>query len=262
MFRANQFSSDARRCPVRFSAAAILAWTLVAGAPALAGDARVACAANFREAAIEIGSLFEQDSGHAVAFSFGSTGQLYAQIAFGAPFDVFLAADTVRVARAVEDGLAVDETRFTYASGRIALYSADQGLVTGPETLKAGRFSKLAIAEPSVAPYGAAAVETMQALAAMDGIRDRIVRGLNVAQAYQFVQSGNADVGFVAVSQIAGHSNGSRWIVPSRFHQPISQDAVLLKRGAGNPAAKAFLEFLEGEKAGEILDRYGYGREE
>ena len=222
----------------------------------------MACAANFREAAIEIGSAFGQDSGHAVAFSFGSTGQLYAQISFGAPFDAFLAADTARVTKAVEEGLAVGETRFTYAFGRIVLFSADEGLVTGPETLKGRTFSKLAIAEPSVAPYGAAAVETMQALAAMDGLRDRVVRGLNVAQAYQFVQSGNADLGFVAASQVARHSDGSRWVVPSGLHQPISQDAVLLKRGAGSKAAKAFLAFLAGEKAGEILDRYGYGRGE
>lgn len=262
MLRANQVPSDSRRRRVSRSTATIVAWALAVVNPALAEEARVACAANFREPAIEISSAFEQDSGHAIVISFGSTGQLYAQIAFGAPFDVFLAADTARVTRAVEEGLAAEETRFTYASGRIALFSAEEGFVTGPETLKAGRFSKLAIAEPSVAPYGAAAVETMQALSAMDGIRDRLVRGLNVAHAYQFVQSGNADIGFVAVSQIARHSEGSRWVVPSRFHQPISQDAVLLNRGAGNVAAKAFLAFLEGEKAGEILDKYGYGRAE
>ena len=262
MFRANQFSSDSRRCPVSISAVAILAGTLAVGNPALAEEARVACAANFREAAIEIGSAFGQDSGHAIAFSFGSTGQLYAQVAFGAPFDVFLAADSASVEKVIEEGLGVGSTRFTYASGRIALYSADKGLITGPDTLKRGRFSKLAIAEPSVAPYGAAAVETMQALAAMDGLRDRIVRGLNVAQAYQFVQSGNADLGFVAVSQIARHSDGSRWIIPDRLHHPISQDAVLLKQGAGNAAARAFLAFLAGNRAGEILNRYGYGRGE
>lgn len=262
MLRASQVLTDSGGCHASRFAAAVLASVLFAGTPALAEDTRVACATNFRDAAIEIGAAFERASGHAVAFSFGSTGQLFAQVAFGAPFDVFLAADTTRVTKAVEEGLAVGESRFTYASGRIALFSADEDLVTGPETLHADRFSKLAIAEPSVAPYGAAAVETMTALAVMGGIRDRIVRGLNVAQAYQFVKSGNADLGFVAVSQIARHSDGSRWVVPSRFHQPISQDAVLLKRGVGNEAAKAFLAFLAGEKAGEILDRYGYGREE
>ena len=241
---------------------ATMAGMLVAAAPALAGESRVAVAANFREAAIEIGSAFKLATGHSVLFSFGSTGQLYAQIAFGAPFDVFLSADSARVAKTIEEGLAVPGSRFTYATGRIALFSADKNLVAGPETLRDGRFSKLAIAEPSVAPYGAAAVETMRALAAYDVVSNRIVRGLNVAQAYQFVQTGNADLGFVALSQVARHTEGSRWIVPSRLHDPINQDAVMLKRGGGNEAAKAFVTFLAGSEAGAILDTYGYGQEE
>lgn len=242
--------------------ASIVTAACLAACAAPAEAIRVACAANFREAANEIGSAFQDHSGHAVSFSFGSTGQLYAQIALGAPFDVFLAADTAHVNKVVEEGLAIGESRLTYAAGRIVLFSSDENLIAGPETLTANSFSRLAIAEPSVAPYGAAALETMQALSAMDTIGDRVVRGLNVAQAYQFVQSGNADLGFVGLAQVVRHSEGSRWIVPSRLHRPILQDAVLLKQAAGKRGATAFLRFLVGQAAGEILNSYGYDRGE
>ena len=244
------------------AATVLLTVGLLAAGPASAAEARVACAANFRYAAEEIGSAFGTATGHAVTFSFGSTGQLFAQIAFGAPFDAFLAADRARAAKAVDEGLAVAGSQFTYAFGRIALFSADTGLVRGPDVLTASRFSKLAVAEPSVAPYGQAAVETMRELGVLGLVSDRVVRGLNVAQTYQFVRSGNAELGFVAVSQIAYHAEGSRWIVPARLHRPIRQDAVLLVRGAGNDAAKAFLAFLAGGEVLEILAKYGYGRGE
>ena len=222
----------------------------------------IAVAANFREAAVEIGAEFETLCGNSVIFTFGSTGQLYTQIANGAPFDAFLAADSARVTRSIKEGLAVPGTQFTYAVGRIALFSAEEGLVQGPDTLRKARFDRLAIAQPSTAPYGAAAVEAMQRLRVYADVSDRIVTGLNVAQSYQFVQSGNVALGFVALAQIARHSRGSRWVVPSRFHLPIRQDAVLLERASANETAKAFLAFLSGPGTGAILDRYGYRRPE
>ncbi len=229
---------------------------------ARAEEATIAVAANFREAAIEIRSAFESSSGNSLTFTFGSTGQLYAQIAHGAPFDAFLAADSSRAARTIQEGLGVPGTQFTYAVGRIALFSADDGVVSGPNTLRGEQFRRLAIAQPSTAPYGAAAVEVMKTLRVYEHLSRRIVTGLSVAQAYQFVQSGNAALGFVALAQIARHSQGSRWVVPSSLHLPIRQDAVLLERGNGNDAAEEFLSFLRSREAGAILDTYGYSRSE
>lgn len=224
----------------------------------MAGTARIAVASNFREAAGEIGAAFEAATGHDVIFSFGSTGQLFVQITQGAPFDAFLAADQDRAERAVKVGLAVEGSRFTYATGRIVLFSMDEKLVAGPETLQEGKFTKLAIAEPASAPYGAAAMETLRALASLESVKGRIVRGLNIAQTYQFVRTGNAELGFVALSQIAVHDGGSRWIVPQDLHAPISQDAVLLRSGVGNDAAKAFLAFLRDPESDAIRSKYGY----
>ena len=252
--------------PRRFGLSAVVALASLVGIPASgtarAEQASVAVAANFREPALAIGSAFESATAHTVRFSFGSTGQLYAQAVFGAPFDAFLSADRGRAEKAVEHGLGVTGSQFTYALGRIVLFSADEHLVQGRETLRRARFSKLAIADPAVAPYGSAAVEAMRATGVYDDIKDRIVVGLSVAQAYQFVQTGNADLGFVALSQVVGRADGSRWIVPASLHSDIRQDAVLLKRGAANRAAKAFLAFLAGPVAGAVTDRYGYGRAE
>lgn len=224
--------------------------------------ARIAVAANFQDAARQLGAAFESAGPHAVAFSFGSTGQLYAQIAQGAPFDAFLAADRGRPGRAVREGWAVPGSQFTYARGRIALFSRDPRLVTGPDTLSSARIERLAVAEPGLAPYGAAAVETLRELGAYDALAGSLVRGLNVAQVYQFVQTGHAELGFVALAQIAGRSQGSRWLVPDAMHAPIAQDAVLLKRGAENMAAVDFLAFLKTAAAGAALRKYGYGSQE
>ena len=246
----------------RLVGAALLALALpafAALAPAEAGEASVAVAANFTEAAKEIGKLFEAETGHRAVFSFGSTGQLYTQISQGAPFEVFLAADATRPAKALAEGLAVAGSGFTYATGRIVLYSRDAGLVQGPETLETAGFAKLAIANPATAPYGAAAVETLRALGLYDALAPRLVRGQNIVQTYQFVETGNAELGFVALSQLAGHDGGSRWLVPAALYAPIAQDAVLLERGAGNAAARAFLAFLKGPAAGAVKRKYGYG---
>ncbi len=238
-------------------AAAVLAAVLGTGA-AGADTVSVAAAANFAAAAREIGAAFTAAGGHEVTFSFGSTGQLYAQISQGAPFEVFLAADQDRPARAERDGLAVPGTRFTYATGAIVLFSADPGLVTGADTLRTGHVTKLAIANPVTAPYGHAAVETMKALGVYDTLAPRIVQGGNVVQAFQFVASGNAEVGFVSRAQLVGVEGGSRWEVPADLYPAIAQDAVLLTAGADNAAARAFLEFLRGGTAREIIAAYGY----
>jgi len=246
---------------VRSCAAVVLVALAVLALPGgtRAGEAAVAVAANFTEAAKEIGVAFERSVGHKPVFSFGSTGQLFTQITQGAPFDVFLSADRARPEKAVADGLAVDGSRFTYATGRLVLFSRDVGRVNGEATLKNGDFTKIAIANPVTAPYGLAAVEAMKALGVYDSLLAKIVQGTNSAQTYQFVVTGNAEVGFVALSQVAGRDGGSRWVVPETLHATIAQDAVLLKRGAGNPAAEAFVAFLRGPEARAVKEKYGYG---
>ncbi|MDE0106864.1 MAG: molybdate ABC transporter substrate-binding protein [Bryobacterales bacterium] len=249
----------ALRCVRGGCLAAFGAAMLCVAPSAHAAETLVAVAANFRDACAEIGRAFGEATSHRAVFSFGPTGQLYAQIAQGAPYDVFLAADRARVERALAEGLAVEGSRQTYASGRLVLFSMDTSLVTGPETLTAAGFERLAVAEPEIAPYGSAAIQVLRALAVHDRIRDRLVRGQSVTQAYQFVHSSNADLGLVALSQVVSHQKGSRWLVPEHLHEPILQDAVLLRRGAANAAAKAFLEFLRSPQADAVRTRFGYG---
>lgn len=227
-----------------------------------AAEVKVAVAANFTAAAKEIGALFEKSTGDKAVFSFGSTGQLFTQIAQGAPFDVFLAADQARPKKAVDQGLAVPGSQFTYATGRIVLFSMDKNRVKGAETLKDSKFAKIAICNPVTAPYGAASVEAMKALGVYDKLQPKLVQGENIAQAYQFVETGNAELGFVALSQVARREGGSRWIVPQALYKPIAQDAVLLKRAAGNEAARAFVAFLKGPQVRTVKEKYGYGEAE
>ena len=225
---------------------------------AAAATTLVAVAANFTEPAKEIAAAFAEKTGDTARLSFGSTGSLYAQIGQGAPYEVLLAADDERPRRAVTEGLAVEGSDFTYAVGTLVLYSADPDLVTGPETLTVGGFDTIAIANPQTAPYGAAAVETMRKLGVYDDIASRIVQGNSIAQAFQFVATGNAELGFVALSQTAGKDGGSSWVVPAEDHAPIRQNAVLLKPGGSSQAAKAFLAFLKGPEAAKIIEAYGY----
>ena len=224
-----------------------------------AGEVKVAVAANFTEAAKKIGSAFETMTGHTAIFSFGSTGQLYTHITQGAPFDVFLAADQARPQKAVEEGFGLADTLFTYATGRIVLFSTTPDLVKGEETLLNATFGKIAVANPVTAPYGTAAVEAMKALGVFEQLAPKIVQGNNIAQTYQFVETGNAEVGFVAFSQVINKTSGSRWIIPDDLYSAIAQDAVLVKRGADNDAARAFIEFVRGPEAHDILETYGYG---
>ena len=226
---------------------------------ALAAEVKVAVAANFTEPAKAIAARFKARTGHDATLSFGSSGQFHAQIANGAPFEVFLSADRERPEKAEAEGLAVVGSRFTYAVGRLVLYSATPGLVDGKgAVLKTGRFQKIAIAAPRSAPYGEAAVETMRKLGVAQTLASKLVQGTSITQAYQFVETGAAELGFVALSQVIAVKGGSRWVVPATYHTPIDQQAVLLKTGVGDPAATAFMAFLKGGEAKAIIRKYGY----
>ncbi len=235
-----------------------IATTTLLASSAHADSVNVAVAANFTDAANEIAAVFAQASDHEAILSFGATGQFYTQITQGAPFQILLAADDERPTQAVEEGYGVDGSVFTYAIGQLVLYSIEDGKVTGPETLETGDFQQIAIANPETAPYGKAAVETMEALGVYENLRSKIVQGQNIGQAYQFVETGNAEVGFVALGQVSQTDAGSRWLVPQEHYEPIRQDAVLLKTGENNPAAAAFLEFLQGDEATAIIEKFGY----
>lgn len=247
------------RRPVRRALLAGLVLILVAPTWSEAAQVRVAVAANFMAPAKEIAAAFEKAAGHKTVLSFGATGQFYAQITQGAPFEILISADTATPAKAITEGHAVPGTAFTYAIGKLVLYSKIKDLIQGEATLRQGAFTKIAIANPATAPYGAAAVEVMTALGVHDALRPKIVQGNNIAQTFQFVETGNAEVGFVALSQVALTSGGSRWVVPAGLHTPISQDVVLLKAGAENPAAKAFMGYLAGPEARRVIETYGYG---
>ena len=230
----------------------------VGGAHAV--DVPIAAAANFTDAAVDLGKAFQAKTGNKAVFSFGSTGQLYTQITQGAPFQVFLSADQATAKRAVDEGNGVAGTQFTYAVGKIVLFSKNAALVKGDQTLKDGAFQKIAIANPAAAPYGAAAVQAMKALGVYDKLAPKIVQGDSITQAYQFVDTGNAELGFVASSQVATITGGSRWLVPENLYTPIRQDAVLTKAGANAAAARAFLDFLKGPEAAAVIEKFGYGR--
>jgi molybdate transport system substrate-binding protein len=236
----------------------------LAFAPALADDVPVAVAANFAAPMKEIAAAFERKTGHKVLLSSGSTGKLSEQIRNGAPFLVFLSADDRAPARLEGDGLAVPGTRFTYATGRLALWSSRPGFVDGRgEVLRLGAFRHVAVANPKLAPYGVAAIEAMTKLGVLAGVESRIVLGESVGQTLQFVASGNAELGFVALSQVTKDGRlveGSMWLVPADLHSPIRQDAVLLATGRGRPAAEALLGFLRGDEALAIIGSFGYGR--
>ena len=226
---------------------------------ALAAETQVAVAANFTEPAKEIAAAFKAATGHTATLSFNSSGQFYAQMARGAPYEVFLSADADRPKKAEQDGLGVTGTRFTYAIGRLVLYSKTPGLVDGAgAVLSSGKFNKLSIADPAAAPYGVAAVQTMQKLGVYNTIKPKIVTGSSITQAFQFVETGAAELGFVAYSQVINVPGGSRWLVPATHHAPIDQQAILLYTGQNNPAAKAFMAFLKSPTAVAIIKKFGY----
>ncbi len=246
-------------------AALVVAATLFAP-QAPAAEATVAVASNFVHPIEALETLFAAHTGHRLRISSGSTGQLYAQILSGAPYDLFLAADQHRPRLLEERGLTVPGSRFTYAVGLLTLWSADAGRIdeAGPAVLRRGDFRHLAIANPELAPYGLAARQVLQAFGLWDALAPRLVRGQSIAQAFQFVVTGNAELGFVARSQVLSPRNrtpGSRWDVPESLHAPIRQDAVLLARARDNAAANAFMEFLRSTKAAALIRSFGYDLE-
>ena len=226
-----------------------------------ADQIHVAVAANFNEPAREIAELFRKKTHHKAILITGSSGAFYTQITHGAPFEVFLSADEERPRLTVENGFAVQDSRFTYAIGKLVLWSRVVDATNGEEVLKAGNFRKLSIANPTAAPYGAAAVETMKALSVWDALQPKLVQGSSIAQAFQFIDTRNAELGFIALAQLTGVKGGTRWIVPDKLHSPILQVAGLLKKGADNKAAKAFLAFLKGPEARAVIERFGYALE-
>jgi len=225
---------------------------------AQAAETVVAVAANFTDPAKEIAEIFKQKTGHEAELSFGATGNFYNQIKEGAPFEVFLAADSKRPKLAIEEGFGVEGTSFTYAVGTLVLWSSEEGKIKDESALKDTSIAHISYANPEAAPYGKAAVETLTNLGLFEEVKARLVEGQNIAQAFQFVKTGNAEIGFVALSQVV-NEGGSRWDIPQNYYNPIAQDAVLLKAGADNEAAKAFLDFLKTDDALAIIKKYGYG---
>lgn len=240
----------------------LCALSAIAASPALAGEVAVAVAANFAVPMQKIAARFEQDTGHKAVLAFGSTGRFHAQIANGAPFEVLLAADAATPQRLETEGLAVKGSRFTYAVGRLVLWSASPGVVD-PQgaVLRGAGPARLALADPRLAPYGAAAVEVLTRLGLIESLRPRFVQGESIGQAHQFVASGNAPMGFVALSQVQVDgrlSGGSAWVVPAGLHSPLQQDAVLLQRGRDNPAAQSLMRYLRSPAALQIIRAHGY----
>jgi len=227
-----------------------------------AAEAQVAVAANFAEPVKAIAAVLEKTTGHRLRISTGASGAIYTQIKNGAPFDVFLSADNERPAMLEKDGLAQPGTRFTYATGKLVLWSAKAGRVdANGAVLKAADLGKVAYANPKTAPYGAAAVQVLEKLDLKDAISPKLVQGESIGQAYNFVKTGNADVGFVALSQVLSGGRlkeGSMWMIPQANYDPIRQDAVLLKRGADNAAAKALLQLLQSPRIKDLIRSYGY----
>ncbi|HGP2848718.1 TPA: molybdate ABC transporter substrate-binding protein [Pseudomonas aeruginosa] len=238
---------------------------LLASAVSLAASAdevQVAVAANFTAPIQAIAKEFEKDTGHRLVAAYGATGQFYTQIKNGAPFQVFLSADDSTPAKLEQEGEIVPGSRFTYAIGTLALWSPKAGYVDAKgEVLKSGSFRHLSIANPKTAPYGLAATQAMDKLGLAATLGPKLVEGQNISQAYQFVSSGNAELGFVALSQIYKDgkvATGSAWIAPAELHDPIRQDAVILNKGKDNAAAKALVDYLKGAKAAALIKSYGY----
>ena len=246
---------------LRIGLAALTGWGVLAG-PAHAAEVQVAVAANFTEPMKAIAAVFEKTTGHKALLTFGATGKFHAQILNGAPFDVFLAANQESPAALEAANLVVPGSRFTYAQGKLALWSADPKRVDAQgQVLSSGQFRKLAIASPKAAPYGAAAVEALTALRQWEAIEPRLVQGESIGQAYSFIATGNAELGFVALSQVLEGGrlkSGSMWLVPPSLYKPIRQDAVLLRQGEANAAARELLALLKSPRIKDLVRSYGY----
>lgn len=239
---------------------ALLAFSL--STAVLADEVKVAVAANFTAPMKVIAENFEKATGHKAELAFGSSGKFYSQITNGAPFDVFFSADQARPEKLEKESGTVAGSHFTYATGKLVLWSNKAGYVDDKaKVLKTGDFAHLAIASPKLAPYGAAAIETMKALGVFEQLEPKLVQGESISQAYNFVLTGNAELGFVALSQVYADGklkSGSGWIVPGRLHTPINQDAVILKHGKDNKAARALVDYLKTEPAKVVIRSFGY----
>jgi len=231
---------------------------------ARADEALVAVAANFAEAIEQLAPKFEAATGHRIVATTGSTGKLYAQIKEGAPFHVLLSADAKTPTKLAEEGAGDGSSQFTYAIGKLALWSSDKNLIgsDGTQALKAGSFQHIAIANPDLAPYGVAAQQTLEALGLWEVLQPRIVMGENIGQTHSMVATGNAELGFVALSAVKSPTKpaqGSLWVVPAELYAPIRQDAILTNAGKDNAAAKAFLDYLKSDEAHAVIESFGYG---
>ncbi|WPC65706.1 molybdate ABC transporter substrate-binding protein [Rhodoferax ferrireducens] len=235
---------------------------LAFSAVTLADQAQVAVAANFAEPIKAVAAVLEKTTGHTLKVTLGSTGKLYAQIKNGAPFDVLLAANTATPAALESDGLSTPGSRFSYATGKLVLWSADATKVDAKgDVLKSGNFRKVAYANPKTAPYGAAAVQVMDRLGLTSTLTPKLVQGESIGQAFNFVHTGNAELGFVAMSQVLEGGKlkgGSMWLIPQALYSPIQQDAVLLQHGANNPAAQALMKLLQSPNIKDLIRSYGY----
>ncbi len=239
---------------------AALTWALCSAVQA--GEVQVAVASNFTAPMQKIAAAFEKDTGHKALLSFGATGKFYTQIRHGAPFAVLLAADDETPAKLAKEGAAVESSRFTYAIGQLVLWSAKPGVVDPQGAVLTGTLpGKLAVADPKLAPYGVAAMQVMGQQGLLDTLRPHFVTGENIGQTFQYVKSGNAALGFVALSQVMVDgqiATGSAWLIPSKLYEPIRQDAVLLTAGQGNAAAQALLQYLRSDSARQLMRAYGY----
>jgi molybdate transport system substrate-binding protein len=247
----------------RRSLLAVLALSSLAVASARADEIQVAVAANFTEAAKKIAADFEKETGNVVKLSFGATGAFYAQISSGAPFDVFLAADDETPKKLVDEGKGIAETRKTYAIGKLVLWSADPALVdANGAVLKSDRIRHVAVADAKLAPYGKAAQQAIEKLGVKDKLKDKLVTAGNIGQAHQFVMSGNAEIGFVALGQVqppdGSKPAGSMWIVPDNLYDPIRQDVVVLSSAKSKATATEFAKYLASDKARTTIKAYGY----
>lgn len=246
----------------RFFRSILAAWLLLIAPASWAETVLVAVAANFTKPMTEIAAAFEKATGHKASLSFGSSGKFVSQFENGGPFEVFLSADDKNPLKLEQTGLAVANSRFTYALGKLVLWSATLGLVDDQgQILNKGGFKHIALADPKLAPYGAAAVDVLEKQGVFDKLQPLFVQGENIAQTHQFVSTGNAELGFLALSQVIDNGKiaaGSGWIIPTDRYQPIRQDAILLKNGAENPAAPALMQFLKSPEALAIILKYGY----
>lgn len=235
---------------------------LLFGQATWAATVLVAVAANFTKPMTEIAAEFEKATGHSANLSFGSSGKFVSQLENGGPFEVFMSADEKSPRKLEESGLAVAGSQFTYALGKLVLWSAKPGYVDDQgKILTTGGFKHLALADPKLAPYGAAAVEVLKKMDLFKKLEPLFVQGENIAQTYQFISTANAELGFVALSQVTENgkiATGSGWIIPGDYYAPIRQGVVLMKKGAENPAAPALMDYLKSAPALAIIQKYGY----